>query len=134
MTNPPTWISEGSTVAIEDTNRQIQFDTVARRTATQIILASGRRFNTSLRELASDNGRGVKTNREGRLVDPTRASVIDTYARQKLKDFVFQAETTTYGSGATIHRLTAAQIRDELNRLANLLNQTRQEIDRRAGL
>lgn len=135
MTTENIWIHDGATVAIEDTNRMIEFDTVARLTPTQIILAGGRRFNRAhLRELASDNGRGVKTNREGRLVDPTRKSVVDTYARQLFKEFVREAETITYGAGATIHQLGAAEIREELNRLSRLLSKTRLEIDRRTGL
>lgn len=137
MTRPmtATWINEGATVAIEDTNRAVEFDTVDRLTATVIVLASGRRFNRShLRELASDNGHGTKTNRGGLLVDPTRKSVIDRFARQRFKDFVLQAQTTTYGAGATIHRLSAEEIREELGRISDLLNATRKEIDRRAGL
>jgi len=130
-----TWIVEGATVAIEDTNQAVEFDTVARLTATLIVLDSGRRFNRShLRELASDNGSGVKTNRGGRLVEPTRKSVIDRFARQQFRTFVFEAQTTTYGAGATIHRLSAEEIREELNRLSHLLNAARLEIDRRAGL
>jgi hypothetical protein len=136
MTTELTWMREGGTVALQETNRTVTFETIERLTATQIILTNGRKFRRrpGFWELKSDSGHGYPTNRGGRLVDPANAAVVTAYAQQQLLAFADEASTTTYGAGATVHKMNASAVRAELDRLADLLNKTRQEIGRRAGL
>lgn len=136
MTTEPTWIRDGGTAALIETNRQVSFETIARITATQIVTADGRRFRRGgfRSELASDNGHGSQTSRRGRLVDPADPGTVAMFAQQQLRHVANEAQRTTYGPNATIHTMDPEAVRTELGRLADVINAARKEVDRRAHL
>lgn len=125
------WIREGATVAVIDGRyNTITFETIERLTATQIALTDGRKYRR--RPVRAELRPGHRT--PTRLADPEARAVVDAYARQQLRDFVSAASRVTEGCVAAIHGMGAAEVREELNRLAALLNDARKEVDRRAHL
>jgi hypothetical protein len=134
-TTEPSWVREGGTVAV-DSGSTISFETIERLTKTVVILANRRRFRrgSGFHELDSDNGAGHRTNQRGHLLDPEDRHAVATFAQQQLRRVAHQAQATTYGAGATIHKLDPQAVRDELDRIADLINAARKEVDRRAHL
>jgi hypothetical protein len=130
------WIRPGGKVALEEANNTVTFEFIERLTPTTITVGSGRRFRRSgsFAELASDNGRGVKTNRQGKLAAPTNVGAINRFARQQLRAVAREAGKVLDGAGATIYKMDAAAVRAELNRIQDFLMAARKEIDRHAGL
>jgi hypothetical protein len=119
-----------------ETSQMVSFETIARLTDKQIVLANGRRFRRHAfrAELSSDNGHGYKTNRGARLVDPADPYTVAAFARQQLRAVAYEASQTTHGSNATVHTMDPDAVRAELDRIRDVVNAAGKEIDRRARL
>jgi hypothetical protein len=132
-TNEPAWIAVGAEAAVRSGSTHaptIEFVRIERLTKTVMELADGRRFQRSgYRKLL-----GVAHSAGVQVCDPKDTSIVQAYARQMLRAFARQAVLTTDGSGATINTMDPEQVRAELDRLADLIDSTRKEVDRRAGL
>ncbi len=134
MTNStePSWVAEGHDAAVRSGSVHaptIEFVRIERLTATVIVLADGRRFRR-----AGHRKQLVKYDAGVQVMDPKDTSVVQAYARQLLRALAREASSTTYGSEATVATLNAEQVRAELDRIADLVNSSRRELDRRAGI
>lgn len=126
------WVAEGADAAVRSGSTHaptIEFVRIERLTATVIVLADGRRFRR-----AGHRKQLVKYDAGVQVMDPKDPSVVQAYARQLMRALAREASSTTYGSEATIATLDAEQVRAEFDRLADLINTSRKELDRRAGL
>lgn len=133
MTNTdlPDWLTEGATVAILDGSPSdaVAFRTVERITATRIVVAGGRKFSTRQRwdSYPEQAGGG------GKLVAPDSENALNIYARNVLRSLVYHVEKYVRDSRATCYTANVADVRSAFDKISDLVNQARAELDRRAG-
>lgn len=132
----PAWIFEGAEVAVTTGGRYgtMTYETIARMTATTIVLTDGRRYRRG-----GTNGHGqIGGNRSfpsTSLVDPKSPNVVAYFARAQYREVLRLTEQPTR-PGAEIHldKMTPEQIRQALLELTDQIRTAVKEIDRRAGL
>jgi hypothetical protein len=133
-TNPEPWIAKGGTAAVTTGGAygRTEFVTIDRLTDTQIVLADGRRY----RRVGHHRQLNAPRNQpDTRLVDPQNPAIVAMFARQKYREVLAAAEQPTRSSAPlTLDKMTPAQVTEQLDRLRDVLNAARKEIDRRASL
>ncbi len=116
---------EGGTAA-EIRGRKVTYAVIKRLTSTQIVLDNDRRYQrTRLREIGA-NAMGV-------LFDPSDRAVLNKYAQQQYLKVTLHADRVVFSSSAILSKLDLAGVCKELDTLAALIQEAREEIDRRAN-